>query len=75
MGENEWRFGGICRERLRLVKTTGKGGPLERFTVRYKTNVFTPRYRKSRVFTRASKANLDFLKGRISAQEFSLSFA
>lgn len=28
MGENEWRFGGICRERLRLVKTSGKGGGL-----------------------------------------------
>lgn len=47
MGENEWGFGGICRERIRLVKTIGKGELLERFTVRYKTYVFTPRYRKS----------------------------
>lgn len=44
------------------------------FTVRHETYIFTPRDRKTRVFTCASNANLNLLNRGVSAKELSLLF-
>lgn len=42
--------------------------------VRHETYIFTPRDRKTRVFTCASNANLNLLNRGVSAKELSLLF-